>query len=209
LAVAFLIRAEFAGKRRQIYVIKPLCTVLVIAVATVSLLEPVLNLTYTVGVLVGLLFSLGGDIALMIPKNKKAFTIGLGSFLVAHIAYTVVFSLLGQSSVWDIFSAGILLLAGIRFYRLIMPNLGSMKAPVIAYMIIISAMVNRAVSVVPSPVFNSDQARMIVMGTLLFYASDMILAATRFWKPWRYGRISLAFYYSGQLLMALAASYFV
>jgi uncharacterized membrane protein YhhN len=65
VTVFFLIRAEFLEKRRQIYVIKPLSTLLVIAVAAVSFLEPTRNLTYTIGVLVGLLFSLGGDIALM------------------------------------------------------------------------------------------------------------------------------------------------
>jgi hypothetical protein len=65
VTVFFLIRAEFLEKRRRIYVIKPLSTLLVIAVAAVSFLEPTRNLTYTIGVLVGLLFSLGGDIALM------------------------------------------------------------------------------------------------------------------------------------------------
>jgi hypothetical protein len=35
-----------------------------------------------------------------------------------------------------------------------------------------------------------------------------MLAANRFWRPWRYNRISLAFYYGGQLLIALAAGYF-
>jgi hypothetical protein len=49
---------------------------------------------------------------------------------------------------------------------------------------------------------------MIATGAVLFYISDIILAASRFWRPWRYHRLSLAFYYSGQLLIALAASYF-
>jgi hypothetical protein len=49
---------------------------------------------------------------------------------------------------------------------------------------------------------------MILTGALLFYISDIMLAANRFWKPWRYNRISLAFYYGGQLLIALAAGCF-
>ncbi len=69
-------------------------------------------------------------------------------------------------------------------------------------------MVSRAVSTLASPVFSSGQAVLIVIGAVLFYISDIILAAGRFWKPWKYHRISLAFYYSGQLSIALAASYF-
>ena len=49
---------------------------------------------------------------------------------------------------------------------------------------------------------------MVLFGALLFYFSDVILAANKFWKPWRYNRISLVFYYSGQLLIALSAGYF-
>jgi uncharacterized membrane protein YhhN len=209
VTVFFLIRAEFLEKRRRIYVIKPLSTLLVIAVAAVSFLEPTRNLTYTIGVLVGLLFSLGGDIALMFQENRRAFTLGLGLFLVAHIVYVVIFTLLGRFSGWDILSTVVLLIAALGFYRLIQPNLGVMKGPVIGYILIISVMVSRAFSVLVSPVFSGGQALMIAVGAVLFYFSDVILAASRFWRPWRYHSVSLAFYYSGQLLIALAASYFV
>ena len=76
-------------------------------------------------------------------------------------------------------------------------------------MLIISAMVSRALSAMASPVFGDEQALMVVAGAVLFYFSDVILAANRFWKPWRYHSVSLALYYSGQFLIALAASYFV
>jgi len=92
---------------------------------------------------------------------------------------------------------------------LIRPKLGKMRVPVIAYIVVISAMVSRAASTLNSPVFKKSQALMIVAGAVLFYISDVILAANRFWKPWKYDRISLAFYYSGQLFIALAGSYFV
>ncbi len=209
VTVALLIRAEILEKQRQVYIFKPLSTVLVIAVALLSLLEPGGNLTYTVGVTVGLLLSLGGDIALMLPDNRRAFTIGLGLFLLAHIAYTVVFTLLGVCLARDLLSAGLLLGLGVGFYLLIRPNLGTMQGPVIVYIVVISVMVNRAGATVASPVFGGSQAVMILMGSLLFYISDMILAANRFWRPWKYNRFSLASYYGGQLLIALAAGCFV
>jgi len=208
VTVSLLIRAEFRDQRRQIYLFKPISTLLVIAMALLSLLEPGWNRIYTLGVLLGLLFSLGGDIALMFKDNRHAFLLGLAFFLVAHIVYTLVFTLLGVSSAWDWFSAGILLLLGASFYRLMQCNLGSMKAPVIVYMVVISLMVSRAVSTLSSPLFTQAQAWMVVVGALLIYFSDMILAFNRYCQPWKYHRMSLALYYGGQALIALAASYF-
>ncbi|MEN8242398.1 MAG: lysoplasmalogenase [Chloroflexota bacterium] len=209
ITVVFLIRAELLKLRNQIFLLKPTATLLVIAVAALSFFEPNYNPTCSIGVLIGLLLSLGGDIALLFQDNKEAFTIGLGLFLAAHIAYMVVFILLGQHSSWDLVSGAILLSAGFALFRLFAPNLGSMKVPVIAYIVIISLMVNQALATFSSPVFSNAQAWMIAGGALLFYISDVILAANRFWRPWKYQRISLAFYYSGQVLIALAASFFI
>ncbi|MDH7489744.1 MAG: lysoplasmalogenase [Anaerolineae bacterium] len=207
VTVGILIWAEFADRRRLVYVFKPLSTLLVIAACALAFLDPAHNLTYTVGALAGLVLSLGGDVALMFRESRRAFLVGLVLFLLAHVAYTVVFTALGRSSGWDIVSAA-LLVAGAGFYALIRPNLGAMRVPVIAYMVVISVMVNRAVSTLASPVFGAGQAAMVAVGAVLFYVSDVILAAARFWKPWPYHRISLAFYYAGQFLIALAASYF-
>lgn len=208
ISVFLLLWAEFHKRQRAIYYLKPFSTILVIAVASMSFGAADHNPVYSIGILVGILFSLGGDIALMFQQNRKAFTLGLGLFLTAHIAYSVVFCSLGRSSAWDILSALILLLAGLGFYSLIRRNLGQMKWPVILYIVIISVMVNRAVAVFSSPVFSTEQARMITAGAILFYFSDVILAANRFWKPWKYQRISLALYYCGQLLIVLAGGYF-
>jgi uncharacterized membrane protein YhhN len=206
--VLWLIWAKFQERQGQVYIAKPLSTLLVIAVALLSLLEPTRNSLYTTGVLVGLFFSLGGDIALMFPEKPKAFLVGLVLFLVAHIAYLAVFGALGRFSLMDLLSALLLLAAGVAFYRLIRSSLGPMKGPVIGYMLVISVMVHRAFSTLASPLFTPGQALMVAVGALLFYLSDIILAVNRFWKPWRYHPWSLALYYGGQLLIALAASFF-
>ncbi len=208
VVVALLIRAEILGKRRQVFIFKPAATLLVIAVALLSLREPTRNGTYTAGVFVGLLFSMGGDVALMFDEQPRAFAVGLGLFLLAHVAYTVTFTLLGCFSAWDAASTAVLLAAAVGFYTLIQGNLGKLRLPVIAYMLVISVMVSRAVSTLVSPLFRPGQGAMVASGAILFYISDVILAANRFWRPLRYNRISLAFYYAGQLLIALAASTF-
>jgi uncharacterized membrane protein YhhN len=204
----FLIRAEILHRRRQIYVLKPIATLLVIVVALLSFLGPDLNLTYTVGVLIGLLFSFGGDMALMFQEHRKPFVIGLALFLLAHVVYAVVFTLLGRFSAVDLVSGLVLLAVGVGFYALIRANLGSMRGPVILYILVISIMVHRAIALFANPAIDTGQALTIATGAILFYVSDVILAASRFWKPWRYHRISLAFYYAGQTLIALAASTF-
>jgi len=206
--VLFLIRAEVLGRRRQIYVLKPLSTLIVIAVAALSFREPTRNLTYSAGVLVGLLFSFGGDVALMFQESRRAFAAGLGLFLLAHVAYMVVFGLLGRISGWDVLSAVVLSVVAVGFYQLIKANLGVMRVPVILYIVVISMMVSRAVSTLISPEFGNVQAAAVALGAVLFYVSDAILAAGRFWRPWKYGRINLVFYYGGQMLIALAASGF-
>ena len=206
ILVFLLIRAELRGKRRQVYILKPLATLIVIAVSAASFWAPSRNLIYSVGVLIGLLFSLGGDVALMFQEHRRWFMTGLVSFLIGHIAYTAAFGLLGKSSNLDYVVAAALLLAAIGIYALLRPGLGKMKAPVIAYMLVISIMVSRAATAAASPVFRPRQALMIIAGALLFYFSDVILAANRFWKPFKYHRLSLALYYAGQFLIAAAAS---
>ena len=169
VTVFFLIRAEILEKQRQIYVLKPIATLTVIVVALLSFLEPAQNLTYAVGVLLGLLLSFGGDMALMFQENRKAFVLGLGLFLLAHVAYAVVFALLGCASAWDVLSALALLAVGVGFYALIRPNLGTMRIPVIVYIVVISVMVNQAVSTLVSPVFGSGQAMMVTVGAVIFW----------------------------------------
>lgn len=209
IAVIFLIRAELRGKHRQTYVIKPGATLLVIFAALLSFSTPFQDNVYTAGILAGLFFSLGGDIALMFSGNQKAFKTGLILFLLAHIIYAATFTLYGQLSSPVFFSACLLLIAGAGIYHLIRNNLGRLKIPVIAYIFIISVMVMQAVSILTASSIESFQALTVIGGAVLFYISDVILALNRFWRPWRYNRISLAFYYGGQMLIALSASCFI
>lgn len=208
LSVFLLIRAEFRRHRRQVYIFKPISTLLVIVTAALAFLLPSSLPTLTIFILAGLLFSFGGDVALMFQSKQKAFRLGLLLFTLAHVAYAIIFSLYSTLSWWDVLTAALLFVVASIFYRLIMKNLGVMKIPVILYIVIISVMVNRALAVFRSPIFNQIQAVMIALGALLFYLSDVILAANRFWRPWPYHRISLAFYYAGQFLLALSANYF-
>jgi uncharacterized membrane protein YhhN len=154
-----------------------------------------------------LFLSFVGDMALMF-KSQRAFLIGLVGFLLAHVVYGVLFTALSGWKSGDWISGAVLVAAGIAFYRLLWPHLGRMKLPVALYTLIICFMLNRAFSTLLGSYFTAGQAWLIFGGALLFFVSDIILGLNRFGFPFRYNRISLAFYYSGQLLLALSASHF-
>jgi uncharacterized membrane protein YhhN len=208
LFVTLLIRAEFAGNQKLIYIFKPLSTTLVIIAAVLSLFVPEkYNLNYTLAIILGLFFSYGGDIALMF-KSRRAFMMGLVLFLIAHVVYSSVFTVYSGFVKWDLISALILILLAIIIYFYLYSGLGKMKFPVLIYVLIISFMMNRAISTFSGKFFNETQAFIISIGAGLFYISDLILAINKFKKPFKNHRISLAFYYSGQLLIALSTGFF-
>ena len=116
--------------------------------------------------------------------------------------------MIGTPASSDILPVMLLIVLSGSFYKLISDGLGQMKGPVIAYILIISTMVAAAITVQGTVGLSPTIEVLLLAGALLFYVSDLILAANRFWKPWRYNRISLAFYYSGQLLIALSVYFF-
>ena len=77
------IKAEYNGAQRRVYLLKPL-TMLLIVVMGLRLLPEELG-WYHFALLLGLLFSIGGDVALMWPSDK--FMLGLVSFLTGHLFY--------------------------------------------------------------------------------------------------------------------------
>lgn len=208
VVVVFLIRAEFANNRQAIYKIKPVASSLLVVILLYSFLRTgCFRADVTLALFSGLLLCFGGDMALMF-QSPRAFRIGLVLFLLGHVAYAVVLTSFNGFHGDDLISGGILLVLGIAVYGFLYPGLDTMKVPVLFYVIIISLMVNRAVSLFSGNIFSHNQAVMLTAGASLFYISDVILAVARFRVPWKYNRISLAFYYSGQSLIAMSAGFF-
>ncbi|MCU0643637.1 MAG: lysoplasmalogenase, partial [bacterium] len=144
----------------------------------------------------------------LIFKSKPAFMIGLVLFLIAHIVYSAAFLIFNSFVLKDLVSAAVfLILAGIAYFYLY-PGLGQMKIPVLLYVLIISFMLNRAIATCYGDFFNQTQALLIAGGAALFYISDLILAVNKFKKPLKYNRVSLAFYYAGQLCLASSTLFF-
>ena len=210
ITVTMLHRHEFAGEEKGIHLWKPLSSTLMTGILLIAFFRgECARMEFTLAILAGILLCFGGDMALMfMNRSKKAFRIGLVLFLLGHVAYIAAFTWFSGFHRSDWISGAILAVLGIAVYVYLLPGLGDMKIPVLLYVIIISVMVNRAVSVFSGDYFTATQAWLITGGAVLFYVSDVILALARFRHTWRYGRINLAFYYAGQVLTAMSAGFF-
>ncbi|KAL2142039.1 hypothetical protein VTI28DRAFT_1609 [Corynascus sepedonium] len=183
---------------------------MVVKTASTALLSAVTAVRDGPLLLVGAL-ALGslGD-AFLAWDDDGSFLAGLASFLVAHLLYIGVFlqtnanyqeGIQAVLQSWRAAAAGglILLISGMIF--ILMPRINTeLRAPVVLYSLTIMVMALTALTL------GNDRA---VVGSLMFSASDGILATDRFLvspasshRPWMQYAVWIL-YYSGQLLIAL------
>jgi uncharacterized membrane protein YhhN len=199
LASAFLtIRAECAHARRQVYVFKPLTVafIILIALQTKHANAP----HYKQLIIAGLLFSLAGDVFLMLRRER--FVAGLVSFLFAHLFYIAAFTTDGArvSSAWGAFA---LALYGALMLRLLWPRLGKLKAPVVIYVAAILLMAWQALNRWTAT--GDTGSALALAGATLFVASDSALAWNRFKGEFKGAQsFVLGTYFVAQWLIALS-----
>jgi len=194
--------ADYRRARTAVYVFKPLSTVLIIALA--ALAQPA-ECTYQVLIIIGLVFSLGGDVSLMLPEEPRSYFIpGLVSFLIAHLFYVGAFSMCASWAGVDALILVPFVLFGIGTAAYLWPHLGPMKVPVACYIVVILAMGWRA-GVRSHADIPMTGAVCALVGAILFIASDLFLAINRFARPFPAARaIVLGTYFSAQTLIALS-----
>ncbi len=161
---------------------------------------------YQWATIVGLLFSMLGDILLESAGNF--FVFGLLAFLMGHIAYIVAFTRDSrQLFPWRAllaFGYGVIIFA----IMVTQGDLDDMMIPVALYIIIITTMVWRAASRVGVAAISVFSARAGLIGALFFTFSDSLIALNRFvWDlpqpTTRY--IIIITYWIGQLGITLSA----
>jgi uncharacterized membrane protein YhhN len=161
------------GNKRLEYVFKPAVIVALIGVAVA--LDPS-HADRRTWFVVALVVSMAGDVFLMLPRDL--FVVGLSSFLLAHMAYVVGFRMHGGSAfAWAVAGLGVLLVDAV----LAAPILAAVRhrhrdllVPVVAYMLVISAMTSAAVA---------TGVALAIAGAALFFASDTLIAWNRFVRP--------------------------
>ncbi len=199
LSATLEIRGEYRPRRIWIYIFKPLTTFLILLLAvnrgTVAGFDRSVLL-----IVVGLGFSLLGDVFLMLPSDR--FIPGLLSFLTAHLCYIAAFTA-GRGFGFTIWLMAAFVLFGATLYRLLWSGLGEMQLPVLGYILVIMTMGWQAWE------RYLDAGGLLALsagiGALLFAVSDSILAWQRFRKHFNIARLLVMItYYTAQLLIALS-----
>lgn len=194
------IRAEYRGPRNQVYLFKPLTTILILLIA-VQASEPGLAF-YKYAITAGLVCSLAGDIFLMLPSDQ--FIPGLASFLIGHLFYIAAFTS-GTGFGFSLWLLGPFVVFGIVMFRVLSPYLGKMRMPVIAYMAVILVMAWQAWERLGQT--GQIAALSASIGAVLFVISDSALALDRFRGPFKSARfVTLSTYYAAQWLIALSVT---
>ena len=192
------IAAQLTRRQRRVYVFKPLTMVFVLALAA----QPSASTTdfYRWTILAGLLFSLAGDVLLMLPSDR--FAAGLASFLIAHLLYIAAFAadagLASRPGLLLPFAAG-----GLLVLALLWPGLGRLKPAVLVYVSAIAVMAWQATARWVE--VGEIGALLACLGAVLFVVSDAALAIDRFRRPLRLAPLLvLGTYFSAQWLIALS-----
>ncbi len=190
-AVIFLaeVYAIISGNRELRYLTKPLICISLFIFIWITLKK---QSKFSNRVLVGLFFSLLGDVFLMLPANGSSyFMYGLGSFLTAHLFYISAFYIdTVKKPEIEIkrYVLPIFLVFGffcISFYSYLRPNLGALNIPVLIYCFVICIMAIMAALRYGRVNFKSFV--WILTGAIFFITSDSLLAYNKFVEKWEIG----------------------
>jgi len=204
LAFVFAVLQAYAvwkAWRQLEYVAKP--AVMVCLFAWLYASTGLQGLTLWFGI--GILFSLAGDVFLMISLDRM-FIYGLITFLFAHIAY--IFGFQNELMAVTAWSVLLLVLLAINGTRLIRRIVSAIKAkgqtrlvyPVILYSVVITVMLYAAMTTLSNPAWMISSTLLVSGGAFLFYISDLILAWNKFVSPIQNGRLlNIAAYHLGQI----------
>ena len=189
--------AVYVGNKGLEYVAKP--GTMVLLIATVLAMEPT-DSTARWCFVVALAFSMLGDIFLMLPDRDRWFVFGLGSFLVGHLAYIPGLVLLSFGAVGFLVGLAFVFVAmatiGRRVVKAVQDGEPKLLVPVMVYMGVISLMVACAFATA-KPI--------AILGALLFYGSDSMIAWNGFVKPFRHANVAIMVtYHLGQIGLVLA-----
>lgn len=191
----WLAKARPSARERRVleYVCKPATLVALIAAA--ALLDPAADAhTRRVWFVAALVFSLAGDVLLMLPQDL--FVPGLAAFLVGHVCYVIGFWTHGPSALALIAAAVLVVAVVAPLGRHILGSIsrsaqpGELRLAVGGYMVVISAMLATALAT-----GNVTAGA----GAVLFVTSDSMIAWDRFVRPFAWAPVAIMVtYHLGQ-----------
>jgi uncharacterized membrane protein YhhN len=180
-------------------VFKPLTMVIAIIFVASSARSTGAIARFDALLLAALVFSLVGDVFLMLPGNY--FIPGLASFLVAHVFYIALFR---QGHGWFPSKRALVgvLAVGAVMYGIVWGGLNDpvLKIAVAAYVTVISLMAAQAMG--RATTTGDAASRWVAVGACVFMVSDSLIAINKFVTPVALSSLwILATYYCAQLLI--------
>lgn len=165
------------------YVFKPLTTILIFV--RLLLVATPANPTSASrrAIMLALIFSLGGDIFLMLPASllTAGFELGLASFLVAHLLFLIGFTRDARLFAKPL-PLVLLMLASAGNLILLWPSISvELQLPVLVYMLCLLAMAGQAMS--RALQLRTKASWMAAIGGIAFLVSDTIIAFNKFYTP--------------------------
>lgn len=196
LALCGLLLSLQAGSRAGALLCKPLASAAFIAVA----LALGARGAYGRRVLLGLCLAAGGDVALLFP-GAAPFLAGLVLFLLGHLCYVAAAAVHAPPHSFLAPAAGAVAALSAAIFAWLWPQLGAMRGPVLAYVIVITVMVSAALAA--GRRLRGPRAWLLPAGAVLFYLSDITVAYQRFVAPsLLMAALGLPAYYLAQILLA-------
>ena len=203
VSAALTIIGQLLGAAWLVYGFKPLTTILILVLVRALRERPGPAAGGRRWIAVGLVFSLIGDVFLMLPGNW--FVHGLVSFLIAHLFYLVALCRgVRFMAHWQPFVFYAVVASGLLV--VLYPKLpAALVLPVLLYVLFLASMAAQAAA--RHRVLGDAATRLAALGGLLFMTSDAALAFNRFHTPFALAPLAvLATYYAAQTLLALSVS---
>lgn len=199
IACAILVAALFFGSPPAAAVAKLVASSAFVALA---IRAGSLQSTYGRVILAGLVLSWFGD-AFLVGQSQQMFLLGLGAFLLAHVAYVTAFFSRGMR-IRSVAAAVVPLLAiAIAVSIWLRPYVPmELELPVRLYVMVISLMVISAIGT-----HGHKPSGLILAGAVLFFLSDLSVAALRLVQTdWPTYLLGLPLYYTAQVCFAVSTS---
>lgn len=207
LSGAVYLWAATRSIRWLVYLLKPGTMALIIGLAVMEL-QGTEAPPYAWLILVGLLFSVVGDVLLMLPSNQ--FLGGVAAFFTAHLCYigALVWGLKTGLVPLDLISGALIALYSWWMYRRLAAGIRQLEqnqllVPVALYCAVIGIMVWRAASLLFQSGGVPISPPLVGAAALLFLVSDSALAWDRFVRPLPYrDLIVMSTYFCAQYMFA-------
>lgn len=211
-----LIYFTYKQKKNYAFIFKTATSILFILTGVISYIISPEDYYYFRLLIIGLLFSLFGDMFLALKVKQsdgslnKYFLYGLISFSLTHIMYIAAFSHLGSFNVVDLLIALVLAfitISALKSNKNI--DFKNMFLPASIYSFIICLMAFESIKLVFLLNFNLGTC-LLLIGALLFIFSDIVLSFILFYShPKKFlSAVNLITYYTGQFIIASTLLFF-